>query len=152
MEQKDIFDKIMDLAGLRIFRPIYIKHKEILRYIFFGVLATIISITSYWIFNHLMYMNELIANIISWILAVLFAFITNRRWVFQVPKKNERNFIKQLIEFYSGRLLTLALEEIIILIFITLLEFPSMVVKIFAQIAVIVTNYIISKLWIFKTD
>lgn len=67
----DIFDKIMHLPGLRVFEPLYKKYKEVLLYLFFGVLTTVVSIGSYAFFNVAMGINELIANVISWVLAVL---------------------------------------------------------------------------------
>ena len=76
----DIFDKIMHLPGLRVFEPLYKKYKEVLLYLFFGVLTTVVSIGSYAFFNVTLGINELIANVISLVLAVLFAFFTNRIW------------------------------------------------------------------------
>ena len=87
MEQKkeDIFDRLMHLPGLRIFEKFYKKNKEMLLYLLFGGLTTIVSIGTYAWFNVGMHINELIANIISWIFAVTFAYITNKIWVFQSP-------------------------------------------------------------------
>ena len=137
---------------MEILRTIYQKYKEIIKYIFWGVLATVVSIVSFGVFNYLMNINELIANILSWIITVLFAFITNRHWVFEISYHENSNFLKHLMRFYCGRLLSLILEEIMILIFITLLEFPSILVKTFVQLVVITINYLISKLWIFKSN
>lgn len=148
--KEDIFDKIMRLPGLRILNPFYKKYKEVLLYLFFGVCTSVISILSYSIADVLLGINELIANIISWILAVLFAFFTNRVWVFQSATHSGREFAIQLANFFGGRVVTLIVEEVIILIFITILDFPSIPVKVVAQIVVIVLNYIISKFWVFK--
>ena len=60
----DIFDKIMHLPGLRVFEPLYKKYKEVLLYLFFGVLTTVVSIGSYAFFNVTLGINELIANVI----------------------------------------------------------------------------------------
>ena len=78
----DIFDRLMHLPVLNIFEPFYKKHKEMLLYLFFGGLTFVISVITYAFFNVSLGMNELVANIFSWILAVLFAFFTNRIWVF----------------------------------------------------------------------
>jgi putative flippase GtrA len=150
LEKKDIFDKIMGLPGLRVFEPLYRKYKEVLLYLFFGVLTTVVSIVTYAVFNIVFGINELIANVLSWILAVLFAFFTNRIWVFSAPTKTTMEFFKQMATFASGRLVTLAIEEIILLVFITILHFNSLVVKIVAQVVVIVLNYVISKLVVFR--
>lgn len=150
MEKKDIFDKIMSLPGLRIFEPFYKKNKEVLMYLFFGGLTFLVSVVTYAYFNVALGMNELIANIFSWIIAVAFAFITNKIWVFCSKNDLFTEFIREMFSFFAGRLVTLLIEEVILFIFITWLGLPSMVVKIMAQIIVIVLNYIISKLFVFK--
>ncbi|MDD6216136.1 MAG: GtrA family protein [Roseburia sp.] len=149
-ERKDIFDKIMMLPGLRILNPFYKKNKEVLLYLFFGGLTFLVSVISYAYFNVTLGINELVANIISWVLAVAFAFFTNRIWVFQAPTKTVSQFLMQLIRFFMGRVATLVVEEVILLVFITILGFNSMVVKVIAQVIVIVLNYVISKLVVFR--
>ena len=144
---RDIFDKIMSLPGLKKLYPQYEKHKEILLYIFFGGCATVVSIGTFWAFDRVM--NELIANVLSWVITVGFAFVTNRTWVFRSQAKGKAVW-GELGAFYAGRLLTLGLEEVILLVGITFLSFPALPVKIAAQILVLVGNYIISKLLIFR--
>ena len=147
--KKDIFDRLM---GLKLFWPLwpfYVKYKEPLLYLFFGGLTTLISIFVFWLFNGPFGLNELVANLISWVLAVLFAFLTNKTWVFQSGGQ-EKSFLSLMLSFYAGRLLTLGVEELLLLVFITWLGFNSMAVKIVAQIVVIVLNYVISKLLVFR--
>ena len=138
-----IFDKIMHLPCLRVFEPLYKKYKEVLLYLFFGVLTTVVSIGSYAFFNVALGIN---------VLAVLFAFFTNRIWVFAAPTKTVEEFMKQLVSFAGGRVLTLVIEEIILLVFITMLHFNSMLIKFIAQVVVIILNYVISKLLVFRKD
>lgn len=147
---EDIFDKIMKLPGMKSLNPLYKKYKEVWLYLFFGGCSFIISIGSYMIANVVIGINELIANVISWILAVLFAFFTNRVWVFRSITKTSKDFCIQFISFIGGRLVTLAIEEAIIFIFITIMELNSVAVKIVAQIVVIILNYIISKFMVFR--
>lgn len=149
-DKKDIFDRLMGLPILRVFEPFYKKNKEVLLYLFFGGLTFLVSIASYAYFNIIWQWNELVANIVSWILAVLFAFITNRIWVFDKPTDSVGAFMKQMLSFFGGRVATLVVEEIILLVFITLLHFGSMPVKVVAQIIVILLNYVISKWFVFK--
>ncbi len=149
-EHDDFFDRVMCLPLLRIFNPFYKKHKEILLYLFFGGCAFIISIGSYAIANVVLGIHELVANIISWILAVLFAFFTNRSWVFNGDTHSAKEFAVQLINFVAGRLVTLGVEELMLFVFITLFHFNSILIKVIAQIVVILLNYIISKFWVFK--
>lgn len=151
-EQKDIFDLIMSLPILNIFEPFYKKHKEGLLYLFFGGLAFFLSIFLFWLFISPFKLNELIANILCWFLVVYFAFTTNRIWVFRAQTNSRKEFFIQMKNFYIGRVVTLLVEEVILFIFITLMGLNSLVIKIIAQIVVIVLNYVISKLWIFKKD
>ncbi|SER40956.1 GtrA family protein [Lachnobacterium bovis] len=148
--KEDIFDKIMSLPVLNIFNPFYKKNKEILLYLFFGGLSFIVSVATYALFNVPMKMDALIANVLSWIITVMFAFLTNRVWVFASPTDNIKDFMKQMLSFYSGRIITLVIEEAILLVFINMLGFGSLLVKIVAQVVVILLNYVISKLFIFK--
>ena len=148
-EQKDIFDKMMSLPGLRRFYALYAKYKEILLYILFGGVATVVSIGSFVLCETALGMNELVANVISWVLAVATAYATNRTWVFG-SKATGKAFWKEMVSFFSGRVLTLLMEEAILLVFVTWLHVPGVWVKVAAQIAVLVGNYFISKLIIFK--
>jgi len=151
MEHKDdIFDKIMKLPVLKLFYPIYEKKKEVLLYLFFGGLTFVISVVTYAYFNQMLKMPALIANIFSWIIAVLFAFVTNRIWVFASPTKTIMEFLKQMASFFAGRFFTLLVEELILGAFVDFMHFPSILVKIVAQVIVIELNYVISKLFVFK--
>lgn len=147
---QDIFDRIMGLPGLRILEPFYKKNKEVLMYLLFGGLTSVVCVVSFGIFHLTFGMDELIANVISWIFAVTFAFVTNRIWVFHASTDSVVDFVKQMVAFYGGRVLTLVIEELMILLFIKLLQWPSMSVKVAAQVVVIVLNYVISKLFVFR--
>ena len=149
-EKPDVFDRLMALPGLRLLEPFYRKHKAVLLYLFFGGLTTVISIAVFWLFRRPFGLNELIANVISWVIAVLFAFFTNRVWVFRSPTKTAGEFFRQMGSFFGGRVVTLLIEEALLAVFITWLGFPDMPVKIAAQVIVIVLNYVISKLFVFK--
>lgn len=146
----DLFDRMMHLPGLVHFEPFFSKHREIILYLFFGGAAFVISIGSFALLETGLGMNELLANIISWVLAVSFAFCTNRVWVFDSKTDSAGALLAQMASFFGGRVLTLAVEELIILVFITWLGFNSVAVKVAAQIIVIVLNYVISKLWVFR--
>ena len=150
MKKEDIFDRLMKLPVLRIFEPFYKKHKEVLMYLLFGGLTTVVSIVTFALFNQVMGMNELVANVLSWILAVLFAYVTNRTWVFSSSADTKAGIAREMASFFGGRVATLLVEEGLIAVFITWLGFPAMPVKIAAQVIVIVLNYVISKLFVFK--
>lgn len=145
-----MFDRLMAAKVFASVRPYYKKYKEKLLYLFFGVLTTVTSLVTFWLVNRVVMANEHIANVTSWFLAVLFAFVTNRIWVFNAKANGKAAFFRQLCGFYGGRLLTLGIEELLILVFITWLGWNSMAVKISAQIVVLIANYIVSKLFVFR--
>ena len=122
----------------------------------FGVLTTVVSLLTKYLllFTILDASNPVqlqIAVITSWILACTFAYITNRIWVFDSKAKN---IIKEMLKFYTSRLVTLGLEMLILFIFITALKLDSdawvIVWTLIAQVAVTIGNYILSKLIVFK--
>lgn len=136
-----MFTKLMEM---------YRKYKELILYVFFGAMCTVVSIGSFAWCDVIMHMDPLIANIISWILAVTFAYVTNSLWVFEAKPNGMQEMFRQATAFYGGRLLTLAMEELILLIFINGLGLPSVAVKVAAQVAVLIANYIISKCIVFR--
>lgn len=140
---------MMELPGLRVFEPLYRRYKEVLLYLFFGVLTTAISIGSFWLFCRAGF-DALIANVFSWVLAVSFAYITNSIWVFDARPSGVREFVTQMAGFFGGRLATLGMEEAVLFVGIRLLGANAMAVKVIAQILVLVGNYLISKLLIFR--
>ena len=119
------------------------KYKSVLLYLIFGVLTTLISISTFILFN--MKFNEHISNILSWIISVLFAFIVNKLFVFFNTEYKLSDIIRQMLLFFGGRIFTLMTEEVIIFVFITKLSYNSAIVKTAAQIVVIILNYFLSK-------
>ena len=135
--------KIMDLFN---------KYKEVIMYLIFGVLTTVVSLVSYYLLTITVLNPESglqlqIANILSWILSVAFAYITNRKYVFE-SKSN--NYVKEITSFVGGRVATLLMDMLIMFVFVTLLKFNDKLFKLVSQVVVIVANYIISKIFVFK--
>ena len=101
-KEKDIFDKIMALPGLNIFEGFYQKYKEMLLYLFFGGMTAVISIGSYSYCDVRLGFDPLIANIISWILAVTFAYVTNKIWVFSVETHGMHELFIEAFHFFAS--------------------------------------------------
>lgn len=139
-------------------KELYLKYKEIINYLIFGVLTTAVSlivkyILLFTIFEASNPVQLQTSIIISWIMAVLFAYFTNRKYVFVSTNKNKT---KEFISFVISRLSTLLLEMFIMWFFVTLLKLNSdLWVVIFtavSQVAIIIGNYILSKLFVFKKE
>ncbi len=146
------FEFIFSIPIIRKLKPFYEKRKDIVLYIFFGGLTTVVSFVVFWFFVDVIPLDPLIANTISWVLAVAFAFFTNRVWVFNSPTETIPAFLKQLFLFYAGRLLSFGVETIIIWIFITKLGFNDLLIKLAATVIVLILNYIISKVIVFRGE
>ncbi len=125
---------------------------QIILYLVFGMLTFLISTASYLFFVHTVIPKPTAANAASWVLAVLFAYFTNRKWVFNGKTGIKQETAYQFLHFIEARLLTLLVEEILIWLFIERIGLPDLPVKAAAQGVVILLNYILSKLWIFKAD
>ena len=137
-------------------KELYTKYKEVINYLIFGVLTTIVSLATKYLllFTILDAENGIqlqIAVVVSWIVACTFAYITNRIWVFESKSKE---VIKEAIKFYVSRLATLGLEMLIMFIFVTALGLNTrmwvIVWTIFAQVVIVIGNYVLSKLIVFK--
>ncbi len=139
----------MRLAGLRKLYQPYQKHKSVLLYLFFGGLTTVISIGSFILFDTGLGIHPLVSNILSWVCAVAFAYVTNRTWVF-ASKATGKAALQEAVSFVSGRLLTLGFEEFMLLVFVEFLALNSTLIKVLAQLGVLILNYVISKLFVFK--
>ncbi len=148
--QEDIFDLIMRWRIMRPFYPLYHKHKEGLLYLFFGGLTFFLGIGVYVILTKCLTIHELIANIISWVIGVLFSFFTTRKWVFADSEWKIKFVVRQMGEFYAARLATLLLQEVLLYIFIVLMGWNGIAVKICTEIINIILNYIVSKFIIFS--
>lgn len=123
------------------------KYREILLYVFFGVLTTLINIIVFFLMRDFLNSSIVISNTIAWLLSVLFAFVTNKKWVFE-SKNNQR--LKEMVHFYLARIATLLIETIVLYILIDLMLINDAISKVFSNIIVIVLNYVFSKMFVFK--
>lgn len=133
-------------------KKLFNKYREIIMYLIFGVLTTVVSLLAYYllVYTVLNPNNALelqIANIISWIAGVTFAYFTNRSVVFQSKNQNK---LKEAGSFVLARIVTLVIDMAIMFVGVTLLHGNDKILKIISQVVVIVSNYVFSKLFVFK--
>lgn len=121
--------------------------REVFFYLVFGVLTTLVNIVSFAILTRLLSAGTVLSNVIAWFLSVLFAYVTNRRWVFQ---SKDGNVIKEATAFFSGRIGTGVLDTVVMFITVDLLGWNDMVMKVISNVIVVILNYIISKFFVFK--
>ncbi len=141
----DLLDKLLDrLPAERS------KLYEIVSYLFFGVLTTIVNYVAYWAFTRGAGMSVAVATFWAWALAVLFAFVTNKIWVFHSQTSTVKAFCTELAAFVAARVFSGVLDVALMWLFADKMGLPDMWVKLALNVFVTVLNYIFSKLWIFK--
>ena len=133
-------------------KELYKKYKEIINYLIFGVLTTVVSLVIYYgsVYTFLNPENAVqlkIANILSWIAGVAFAYFTNRKYVFE---SQETNKAKEASKFVLARVTTLIMDMIIMWLGVTVLHFNDKIIKLISQVVIIISNYVFSKLFVFK--
>ncbi|MFV0557236.1 MAG: GtrA family protein [Enterococcus sp.] len=119
-------------------------------YLFFGGLTTVVNFMVYFFCKDLLEQNYLVANVISWVAAVLFAFVTNKLWVFQSKTTHSLELVTEFLRFMFYRILSLFLDMGMMYILISLIQTNDLVAKLITQIAVVLANYLFSKLFIFN--
>lgn len=132
-------------------KALYKKHEEIVNYIVVGIMTTLVSWFVYFVsvFTFLDAEDPIqlqIANILNWIAGVAFAYVTNRKFVF---KSTEKNIVKEATQFSVSRLSTLFLDMAVMFVMVSLMGFNDGISKIVSSVLVTVTNYLISKLFVF---
>lgn len=126
------------------------KYQSQIAYLFFGGLTTLINLITFAVANYWWHWNYQVATVLAWIISVLFAYITNKLWVFASHTSGLKEIVKEMVSFFGFRLLTLLFEFVIMFVGISLLHGNAMLVKVIDQIIVIVSNYFFSKWYIFK--
>lgn len=131
---------------------IYYKNPEVWNYLIVGLLTTLVSLVVYFIatrtFLDASVAIELqIANVISWVISVAFAYVTNRIFVF---KSKNKNIFAEVTKFVGSRILSLLMDIGIMFLVVTVLSMSDIIGKLISQVVVIIANYVLSKLLVFK--
>lgn len=130
-------------------KSIWNKYKNIVLYIFFGGCTTFVNLLVYWICAHLFNISTEVSTAIAWALAVLFAYFTNRKWVFCSNAKGTSAVIREITLFFVCRLTTGIIDIVGMVILVEVLNLNDVGAKLFLNVAVIVINYVASKMVIF---
>ena len=133
--------KIMDLAR---------KYWDVLSYLFFGVLTTVVNYAVYLPCYNLLGLSAAVSNVIAWVAAVAFAYLTNKPWVFKSHDWSMKTVVPELTKFVACRVGSGALETGIIFVFVDWLGLDGNVFKLITSVLVVILNYIASKLLVFK--
>lgn len=135
-------DKVIEL---------YKKYKEIIVYLVFGVLATIVNFVSYFIFAKVLQIDEIVSSALSWLTAVIFAYITNKIFVFNSKTTTKKALLQEAITFASCRVISGIFCDVgTFAVMVRVLKINDIIAKAITQVMVVIVNYIFSKLIIFR--
>ena len=126
------------------------KYKELIAYVFWGAMTTAVNYCVYFLLTKLLLVNYLVSNVAAWVVAVVFAFVVNKLFVFDSKSWALKTVFAEGWKFLSARILSGALETGLLFLFVSVLKLPDGPVKIAVSILVVILNYLISKLFIFR--
>lgn len=149
-------------------KRLFNKYKELILYIIFGVLTTLVNFAAFWLLTKILGESlYLINNAVAWIISVVFAYVTNKLFVFESKSLELKVVIREITEFFAARLFSFAVEEGGLVLFVRLLHFGKysleilsfeisgqMIAKVILAVIVVILNYFFSKFIIFtqKTE
>lgn len=131
-------------------RALFMKHRGLILYVLVGALTTLVNMAAYWLCFNILGIPNVSATVTAWILAVSFAFITNKVWVFESRSFDGKTLWREIPAFFGARLLTGLLDVGIMYATVDMLGWNALVWKLISNVIVIVLNYVASKLVIFK--
>lgn len=126
------------------------KYKMQIRYLFVGGMTTVVDFAVSFILYGII--NHHIANVIAWLCAVLFAFVTNKIWVFESKSRSASAVLKEAAGFAGGRVFSLLVQEGLFVLFVDVMNLNKMVIKVCVSVIVVILNYILGKLVFLKKD
>lgn len=130
---------------------ILLKYKAIILYLFFGACSTCINFFAYYLCYNVGKCSNLLSTAVAWLAAVLFAYVTNKLWVFESKSFDGKTLLREVVSFFSCRIATGVLDMIIMYIAVDRLAKNELLWKLLSNLIVIVLNYAASKLVIFKS-
>ena len=133
-------------------KKLYTKYKSIILYVIFGAGTPLVNIVTYFVMYNLLSAPNVPSDIVAWIISVLFAFVTNRRYVFEQTDNSVRRLARDFVSFVGCRLATGVLDVVIMYLSVDVMGWNGLVWKIISNVIVIVLNYIASKYFIFKKE
>ncbi|MBO5837559.1 MAG: GtrA family protein [Oscillospiraceae bacterium] len=131
-------------------RAIFIKYRSIITYLIFGVFTTVVNYLVYYPLYNFTEFSATVSNGISWLAAVIFAYFTNKLFVFESKRWDREVVIPEFAKFIGGRLASGVAETAVLFVFVDLLDFNGNVWKIITSVLVVILNFVFSKYIVFK--
>lgn len=145
-----ITDKFGNIEFIMDIKKIYDQYKDTVPYLIFGFLTTAVNVAAYWLFARIFKLGVMPATITAWVLAVFFAYVTNRKYVFHSRENSKFGILKEMVSFFACRLTTGFIDWSCMYIFVDIFHLNDIFIKIISNIIVVVLNYIASKMVIFR--
>ena len=137
--------------NINVIKGLYLEYKEVINYLIFGVGSMIVNFASYFIFARLLKIDEVVSSAMSWFCAVLFAYITNKLFVFESKTTTVKEVIKEYVSFFLARIVTGILCDVgTFAVMVKVLKINDIISKVVTQVMVVILNYVFSKFIIFK--
>ncbi len=153
-DKNNFIDSFVNLfRKFKIFTPlisIYDNYREAILYLFFGALTTFTNIIIYTVLAKALKIDYMFSNVIAWIGSVIFAYVTNKLYVFESNTNTKKELLVEISSFFMARVLSLVLDIAIMYLGISILNINDLVVKIVSNVLVIIANYFMSKIFVFK--
>lgn len=131
-------------------RELIQKHWDILSYLFFGGLTTVVNYLVYFPLYNWLQLSATVSNAVAWVFAVVFAYLTNKPFVFKSFDWSAKTVIPELTKFVGCRIGSGAVETVLLLLCVDWLKWDGNLMKILTSIIVVIINYIASKLLVFR--
>ena len=130
---------------------LYKKYKEIINYLIFGVLSTIVNFGVYFIATRCLKLDEVVSSGIGWFFAVLFAYITNKIYVFESKTETKKELLKEVINFFGARIFSGIVCNIgTMYLLVKVFKVNDIISQLIVQVLVVILNYVLSKVIVFK--
>ena len=126
------------------------KYREVISYLFFGVLTTAVNFIVYLPVYNILGLSASVSNMIAWVVAVVFAYFVNKIYVFRSLDWSRKTVIPELTKFIAARVLSGVLETGILLVTVDILGWNGNIWKFVTQVLVVISNYVFSKLIVFR--
>ena len=136
---------------MNMVKNLIIKYKELIIYGVFGLCTTLVNFVTYKLFNMLLGVEYyLVSNIVAWFISVVFAYVTNKPFVFHSHDWSAQTVVPELGKFVGSRIASGGLETLFIFLTVDCLHWNGNIMKLLTSILVVILNYVASKLLVFR--
>lgn len=124
--------------------------QEIFSYFIFGVMTTIVNVVVFDFLHRLLHWDYRLANLLAIFLSILFAYLTNKRWVFQLTTRKGQDLVKEVSQFFLFRFVVGGIDMLLLALFVSIVGIKPTISKLMVQVIVVILNYVFSKWIVFK--